>query len=177
MKMKIMSSTLILFLALGIIFNSSCNSKPETEATDTTDTVAVEPVNTEADTEAELLKLESEAPSKEMNNNTRSAAGGGSGYNYDDECNQRCESVLDKQTTIFSSATLEREYRECIEQCMEEKAQAAANEENEKVKEYILEQAQENFQRCINAAPTEEDKEICREQYRQDKEFYYNYGK
>ncbi len=51
---------------------------------------------------------------------------------------------------------------------MEEKAKEFAGQEQqqqqeecEKTKQFILGQTQDNFQRCINAAGTEEDKEIC----------------
>lgn len=172
------------FLVGTAVFNFSCNTKTEEVTDENADTTVTEQKTPEEVTEAEILQLEADAPSKEMNNNTRSAAGGSEGYNFDDECNQRCEHILGEQGTIFTSSTISREYDECMDQCMKEKAKELAEqqqlqekEECEKTKQYILEQAQDEFQRCINKAESEEDKEICRDRYRDDKEFYYNYCK
>jgi len=174
------SLSILVFLAITII---SCNSNCKKESEETKEIKEEPTLSPEEQTNQELAMLEKEAPSKEAPM-TRSGSGSSSSYNHDDECNKRCEHILDKMATIFNSGTLEREYRSCMEQCMEDKAKELAEqealqekEECERTKAFILEQAQDNFMRCINAAGTESDKEICREQYRQDKNFYYNYCK
>ena len=181
MKMKITPAILFLAFSAMVVLIFSCKTSSDDETTTKQNIRDVDITTADKELEAEILRLEAEAPSKEMNTLSRNSSGAGSGYNFDDECNSRCESILDKQNTIHSSATLEKQHRECIQRCMEEKAKQLAKEEADKeknqVKEFILQQAQENFQRCINDAQSEEDKKDCRERYIQDKEFYYNYGK
>lgn len=176
--MKISTAILYIFLSSMVVLNFSCSEESDTKTSNKSD---VNLTAADQETEEEILRLEAEAPSKEINTLSRNSSGGGSGYNFDDECSKRCESILDKHSGIQASGELEEKYRECIQRCMEEKAKQLAKEEEDKeknqVKEYILQQAQENFQRCINSAQSEEDKKNCREQYKQDKEFYYNYGK
>lgn len=184
MKMKILPAFLILFLSSMVVLNFSCNTSSD-ETTEKSEIITeIEETVVDEETEAEIKRLEAEAPSKEMNTLSRSSSGEGSGYEFDDDCSTRCESILDKQTGVTASGSLQEQYSECVQRCMEEKAKQLAKEEAEKekkeieqVKEFILKQAQENFQRCINSAKSEERKKDCREQYRKDKEFYYNYGK
>lgn len=184
MKKKILPAFLILFLSAMVILNFSCKTSSEETKEETKGITEIDETVVDQETEDEIAKLEAEAPSKEMNTLSRSSSSVGSAYEFDDDCSSRCESILDKQSGVTASGSLQEQHRECIQQCMEEKAKQLAKEEAEKeqqekeqVKEFILKQAKENFQRCINKAKSEEEKEMCREDYRKDKEFYYNYGK